>query len=305
MVKMKSGRKRKAGVKISDVLFYLPTYLFFTIFTLLCIFPFYYMFINSISANDLSARGLIVFLPQEIHFNNYIEIFRLRGIGRAAFISVARTVIGTFATVLCTSFVAYLLSKKILWGQKFWYRYFIVTMYLNVGLIPWFLNMQMLGLTNTFLAYVIGVVNPFNLVLTKTYIDSLPSSLEESAEIDGAGALKVFFWLILPLSKPILATIAVFTAVLQWNSFIDNAILITDPSLNTLQFVLWEFFNRAASVALILQGGPGGMVDPAQLMTGTALRMTISMVVVIPILLVYPFFQRYFVKGIMLGAVKG
>ncbi|MCL2377529.1 MAG: carbohydrate ABC transporter permease [Defluviitaleaceae bacterium] len=297
--------RNKRTLTIADVLFYVPSYLFYILFTLLCIFPFYYMFINSISANDLSARGLIIFLPRDIHFTNYLEVFRLRGIGQAALVSVARTVIGTFGAVLCTSFVAYLLSKKILWGQKFWYRYFIVTMYLNVGLIPWFLNMQMLGLTNSFLAYVIGVVNPFNLVLVKTFIDAIPPSLEESAEIDGAGPLKIFFRLILPLSKPILATIAVFTAVLQWNSFIDNLILITDSRLNTLQFVLWEFFNSAASVALILQGGPGGRVDPATIMTGTSLRMTISMVVVLPILLVYPFFQRYFVKGIMLGAVKG
>jgi len=263
------------------------------------------MFINAISANDLSARGLIVFLPQNIHFNNFAEVFRLRGIGQAAMVSVARTVIGTTGAVLCTSFVAYLLTKD-MWGRKFWYRFFIVTMYLNVGLVPWFLNMQMLGLTNNFLAYVIGVVNPFNLVLTKTFIDALPASVEESAEIDGAGPLKIFFRLILPLSKPILATTAVFTAVLQWNSFIDNLILMPNaPNLNTLQFVLWELYTRAASVAQILQGGPGGMADPALLMTGTSLRMTISIVVVFPILLVYPFFQRYFVKGIMLGAVKG
>jgi len=263
------------------------------------------MFINAISANDLSSRGLIVFLPQNIHLNNFVEVFRLRGIGQAAMVSVARTVIGTLGAVLCTSFVAYLLTKDI-WGRKFWYRFFIVTMYLNVGLVPWFLNMQMLGLTNNFLAYVIGVVNPFNLVLTKTYIDSLPASVEESAEIDGANPITIFFRLILPLSKPILATTAVFTAVLQWNSFIDNLILMPNaPNLNTLQFVLWELYTRAASVAQILQGGPGGMADPALLMTGTSLRMTISIVVVFPILLVYPFFQRYFVKGIMLGAVKG
>ena len=301
----KSQRRGFRLPKLSEAAFFVPAYIFFAFFTFICIFPFYYMFINAISANDLSARGLILFRPQGVHFNNFIEIFQLRGIGRAAVVSVLRTVFGTFAAVLCTSFVAYLLSKKSLWGWKFFYRYFIVTMYLNVGLVPWFLNMQMLGLTNNFLAYIIGVVNPFNLVLVKTYIDSLPSSLEESAEIDGAGPVRIFFRLILPLSKPILATIAVFTAVLQWNSFLDNLILMTDSRLNTLQFVLWEFFNRAASVALVLQGGPGGRVDPALIMTGTSLRMTISIVVVLPIILIYPLFQRYFVKGIMLGAVKG
>jgi putative aldouronate transport system permease protein len=285
----------------SDIAFEVPVALFFGLFTLLCIFPFYYMLINSISGNDLVKTGQILFFPREIHFKNYLDIFKLKDIGNATLVTLSRTLIGTFTCVLCTTFVAYILSKKELWLGRLWRRFFVVTLYLNVGLIPWYINMQSLGLTNNFLAYVIGVVNPYNMVLAKTYIESLPQSLSESAEIDGAGPLKVFFRIILPLSKPIIATTAVFTAVLQWNSFTDTLILMQDSKLYTLQFILWRYLQSAPKVPPVM--GPGGTVYIMPSIT--SIKMTISMVVTLPIMFVYPFFQRYFVKGIMLGAIKG
>ncbi|MDR1438806.1 MAG: carbohydrate ABC transporter permease [Clostridiales bacterium] len=292
-------KKRRLGA--ADAAFGIPAYALLAGFTLLCIFPFYYMLINSISGNDLVKTGQILFYPREIHFKNYQDIFRLNDIVDAALVSFARTAIGTASCVLCTSFVAYVLSKKELWLRRVWYRFFVVTLYLNVGIVPWFINMQMLGLTDNFLAYVIGVVNPYNMVLTKAYVESLPPSLEESAEIDGAGPLRVFFRIILPLSKPIIATTAVFTAVLQWNSFTDTLILMHSSKLYTLQFILWRYLQSAPKVPPV--AGPGGAVYIMPSIT--SIKMTISMVVVLPILFVYPFFQRYFVKGIMLGAVKG
>jgi putative aldouronate transport system permease protein len=292
-------QRQKLNVK--DVSFYATSYFIYGLFTLLCIFPFYYIFINSISGNDLSRFGHILFYPRDIHFGNYIEILQLPGLGQAAWISLLRTVIGTASSVLCTSFVAYLLSRNELFFRKALYRFFIITMYLNVGVIAWFINMNMLGLTNNFLAYVIGVVNPFNLVLTKTFIESLPGAVFESAEIDGAGTMTIYLRLILPLTKPILATIAIFTAVLQWNSFIDTFILMTDSRLYTLQYMLYEFLNQNKFPPIM----PGNLWDPSRVLTATSMKMTMSMVVVLPILFVYPLFQRYFVKGIMLGAVKG
>jgi putative aldouronate transport system permease protein len=233
-------------------------------------------------------------------------VFGLRDFAQATFISIARTVSGTLTNVICTALVAYVLSKKILWKRKLWYRFFVITLYFNVGLIPWYLNMQMLHLTDNFLAYIIAVVNPYNLVLVKTYVESLPASLEESAELDGAGTLTVFSRIILPLCKPIIATTAVFTAVLQWNQFQDTLILMNNSKLYTLQFLLWRFLSESSSIARILQGaGTITTIDPKRFMTTTSVKMTAAMVVALPILLVYPFFQRYFVKGIMLGAVKG
>jgi putative aldouronate transport system permease protein len=232
---------------------------------------------------------------------------KMRALPMAVLISVLRTVLGTFLSVLCTSFVAYIITKKKLWLRKFVYRFFIVTMYFNAGLIPWYLNMRFLHLDNNFLVYIIGVIGTFNLILVKTYIESIPESLEESAEIDGAGSLLIFFRLILPLCMPILATIAVFTAVGQWNSFMDTLILIRNPRLFTLQFLLWQYLNEANAIASAMRQGLGNSlgINPATMLTPTAVRMTIAMVVTLPVLFVYPFFQRYFVKGIMIGAVKG
>jgi multiple sugar transport system permease protein/putative aldouronate transport system permease protein len=182
-------------------------------------------------------------------------------------------------------------------------------MYFNAGLIPTYLNMRLLHLDNTYWVYIVGVVNAFNMILVKTYIESIPDSIEESASIDGAGYLVIFFRLILPLSLPILATVAVFSAVGHWNSFMDTLIYVRDSRLYTLQFLLWQYLNEATQLARAMQNAAsqaGGMASsPAVTLTTTAVRMTIAMVVTLPVLFVYPFFQRYFLKGIMLGAIKG
>ena len=181
-------------------------------------------------------------------------------------------------------------------------------MYFNAGLIPWYLNMQMLGLTNSFAAYIIpGIVAPYNIILVKTYIESIPGELEESAFIDGASFMTVFRKIIWPLSKPILATIAIFGAVGHWNSFQDSLILMSDsPQLYTLQHRLYIYLNTSSNLATIMNkpgAGNNAALDFAN--NGLLIKYTVSMVSVIPILLVYPFMQRYFEEGIMLGAVKG
>jgi putative aldouronate transport system permease protein len=297
----------KTKARFLDLLFDGFIYVFFTAFTLMCVFPFYYIFINTISDNDLVSKGLILLLPRGIHLENYIKVMKMRALPLAVLVSISRTVLGTFLSVLCTSFAAYIITKKKLAFRKFVYRFFIVTMYFNAGLIPWYLNMRFLRLDNNYLAYIIGVIGAFNLILVKTYIESIPESLEESAEIDGAGPLLIFFRLILPLCMPILATIAVFTAVGHWNSFMDTLILMRNPRFFTLQFLLWQYLNEANAIASAMRTSidTGLGINPATMLTPTAVRMTIAMVVTLPVLFVYPFFQRYFVKGIMIGAVKG
>lgn len=297
-------QKRTAG----DIVFNITNYSLFILYTLICIFPFYYIFINTISANDLTSKGLILFYPRNIHFGNYFRVLAMRGLPLATLVTLGRTVIGTALSTVCTAFVAYALSKQELWHRKLWYRFFIITMYFNAGLIPWYINMKNLGLTNNFLAYIIGVISPFNLILIKTYIESTPQSLQESAEIDGAGYLSIFFQILFPLCQPILATVAVFTAVGHWNSFMDTVFLMTDSKLFTLQYLLYRYLNEANALATIIRSAAAqgqAIVNPNVELTTTSVKMTISMVVVIPILFVYPFFQRYFVKGIMIGAVKG
>lgn len=169
--------------------------------------------------------------------------------------------------------------------------------------------MSMLGLTNNFLAYIIpGIISPYNIILVKTYIESIPAELEESASIDGAGYFRIFRCIIFPLCKPILATIAIFGAVGHWNSFTDSLILMSGkPELFTLQHRLYTYLNESTNLAAIIQQGGSDIGNLAQQasMNMRPIKFTVAMATVIPILLVYPFMSKYFEKGIMLGAVKG
>ena len=302
------SHKKKYRTRPGDMLFNLINYLIFILFTVACIFPFYYLFINTISDNDLVVKGVINFIPRGLHLDNYKSLLNVSDLSNAFLVSVGRTLLGTAFMVAASAFVGYLVTKQEMWGRKFWYRFLIITMYFNAGLIPWFLNMQMLGLTNTFWAYIIpGIVAPYNIILVKTYIESIPAELEESAQIDGATHMVIFRKIIWPLSKPILATIAIFGAVGHWNSFTDSLILMQSaPTLYTLQHRLYIYLNTASNLSALMESG--GQVSDAVLksaLSAKVIKYTISMVTVIPILVVYPFMQRYFEKGIMLGAVKG
>ena len=293
---------------VGDQSFNVIKYVVYTLFTIICIFPFYYLFINTISDNDLVVKGLINFIPRGIHFGNYAALLNVSDLMSSFIVSVTRTVFGTALMVAASAFIGYLVTQQEMWGRKVWYRFIVITMYFNAGLIPWFLNMQMLGLTNTYWAYIIpGIVAPYNIILVKTYIESIPKELEESAKIDGASHIRIFAQIIWPLSKPILATIAIFGAVGNWNSFTDSLILMSSkPELYTLQHRLYIYLNQASNLSALMQSG-GSVSDSAvkSALSGKVIKYTISMVTVIPILVVYPFMQRYFEKGIMLGAVKG
>jgi putative aldouronate transport system permease protein len=211
-------------------------------------------------------------------------------------------------TVLASALLGFLFTKEQMWGRKIWYRFVVITMYLQAGSIPWYITMMNLHLTNNFLAYILpAIVAPFNIILVKTFVESVPASLQESAEIDGAGYFTVFVRIVMPLIKPILATIAIFAAVGQWSSFGDTLFLMTDSKLFTLQFVLYKYLNEASSLAALVKSSAGAAsnLDVSSMQTATSVRMTVAMVVVIPILFVYPYFQKFFVKGVMIGAVKG
>jgi len=301
--------KRKTKRTWKDVIFNIINYGVFTVFTLSCIFPFYYIFINTISRRDLVSKGQITIFPKGVHFDNYIGILNTPEISDAFLVSVSRTIIGTALMVAATGLIGYLVTKNEMWNRKIWYRFIVITMYFNAGLVPWYMNMSTLGLTNTFAAYIIpGIVAPYNIILVKTYIESIPAELEESAFMDGASFFTVFRKIIWPLSKPILATIAIFGAVGHWNSYTDSLILMTKaPKLHTLQHLLYEVLKGLQNLQdSFNSGNPAAMLNAAEnAMSGTIMNYTISMASVIPILLVYPFMQRYFEKGIMLGAVKG
>ncbi len=305
---MSTLNRNKITYTTGDVVFNILNYLIFGLITLACVFPFYYIFINSISDNRLSGLGDIMFYPKGINFNNYLNVILLNGLGRAAFISAARTTLGTFVTVMASAILGYIFTKQEMWNRKFFYRFVVITMYFNAGLIPWFVLMLNLKLTNNFLVYILpAIVSPFNVILVKTYVESVPASLEESAKLDGAGIWTVLTKVIIPLIKPILATVAIFAAVGQWNSFVDTLFLMTKQDNYTLQFILYKYLSESSSLARLLQTSQGSSManDLSQLQTTTSVRMTVTMIVVLPVLMIYPIFQRYFVQGIMIGAVKG
>lgn len=290
-----------------DKVFHTINYIVFGLIALICFYPFYYLFINTISRNDYVDLGLVLFAPTGVHLENYINIFRLNRIGNAVMISVARTVLGTFCSALCTTILAYLFTKQHMAHRKLLYRFTIITMYFSAGMIPGYMNMKLLGLMNSFWVYIIPrLIQVYNMVLIKTFIESLPASLEESAQIDGANYVQRFVYIVLPLSKPILATVALFAAVSQWNSFMDTLLYVNNSDLYPMQFLLYEYLNQATAIASSISTMTDlSALDAATKVSSTAVRNTMTVVTIIPIICVYPFIQRYYVQGVMIGAVKG
>lgn len=294
--------RRTTGEKIYNVF----NIFMLSMFTLICVSPFYYLIINSFSDNNAAAAGEVMWWFKGFHLQNYKDVLGLDGLATAAWISVARTVIGTVLTVLASAYLGFMFTQQKMWARSFWYRFVVITMYFNAGLIPMFITMKNLHLTNNSWVYILpAVVQPFNIILVKTYIESIPASLQEAAEVDGAGTLTVFYKIVLPMCTPILATVGIFSAVNQWNSFQDTLIYMTDSKLYSLQYLLYTYINQASALANSVKANAANVSALASAATPTSIRMTVSVIVVLPIMFTYPFFQRFFVKGMMLGAVKG
>lgn len=280
----------------------------FIVFAIVCIYPFYYILLVSVSDAAAVSKGHVLLYPIGFTLDNFARVVRLKGILPAFGISAARTVIGTGLTLFFSAMLAYVSTKRELPARKWFYRGTVFTMFVSAGLIPWFVTMKMLGLQNSFLLYVLpGCISPFAVVLIKTYMESVSPALEESALMDGAGPFTVFSRIMVPVSMPVLAAVAVFAAVSQWNSWQDNFYLVNDPHLQTLQLVLLHFLQEAEMLAkaMLLSGANNMELARGSRLDPFAVKTTITIVTVIPIMLIYPFLQKYFVKGIMLGAVKG
>jgi len=274
------------------------------IVAVVCAYPFYFIIINALSSAKEITKGVYLF-PRSFTLLYFQKVFAMPSVLHAALISLARTVAGTALTVFCSALLGYMVTKRTLPFRKAIYRFVIVTMYLSAGLIPWYIVMMSLGLKNNFLLYILpSSVVAFYVVLIKTYIESIPASVEESAEIDGAGTFTVFFRIIVPLCIPILACVTVFCAVNQWNSWVDNFYLVSDPNLTTLQYLLYGLLKSNMAGALT-QATAGLALDQAKKVTPQGLQYAMTVVTALPILVVYPVMQRFFIKGIMLGAVKG
>ncbi len=283
------------------------------IFMLLLMVVTLYPFVNSLAvslndAND-SIKGGIYLLPREFSWDNYEYVFRDSTIFHATLISALRTVIGTVVTVFCSAMVAYTISRPEFVLRKFVTIAFVLTMYFNGGLIPNFLLVRELGLLGSFWVYIIpGIIGVFNLIIIRSFIDGLPEGILESARMDGAGEFTTFLKIVFPLSVPVLATVALFTGVYQWNSWFDVFLYNSSKlELSTLQYELMKILQNSNTSGSTTGSDvfARGLNADANVVTPTSVRATMTIVASLPIMLVYPFLQKYFVKGMTLGGVKG
>jgi multiple sugar transport system permease protein/putative aldouronate transport system permease protein len=288
---------------IPRILFLIFNYMLFAALVLMCVYPVWFILISSFSGAS-GTSGIL--LPRGFSFQNYENVVKIKGVFPALGVSVMRTVVGTIFTVITSMFLGYLFTKQVMPFRKILYRGLVITMYVSGGLIPTFLVIRAYGLLNNFWVYILpGMASAYNIILVKTFVEQLPASVEESAMLDGAGVLTIFVRIILPMSMPIVATIAIFAGVGQWNSWFDNHIYaFQNKNLTTLQYLLYNFLKEAENLVRQMMESSTD-IDISKLLTPKGVRMTITMVTITPVLFIYPFLQRYFVKGIMIGAVKG
>lgn len=290
--------KRTKGELVFDIFLYA----LMGLLAILFIYPF--LNVLALSFNDArdTTLGGIYLWPRKFTLENYKTVFQDNKIFTAYGVTIARTLIGTVTHVLCTATFAYALSKKQLMFRKFYLTLCIITMFFGGGLIPSVINLRNLGFMDSFWVYVIpNLYGIMDMLIIKSFFVTLPPSLEEAARIDGANDLRVFFQIVLPNSKPVIATIALMTAVGQWNSWFDAYIYIRNEKLYPLQMLLQKIVMSAQGAASI---GSSSSAYQAGYVTPYSIQLATLVVAIGPIIFIYPFFQRYFVKGFMLGAIK-
>lgn len=275
--------------------------LFFVFMIVITLYPF--LNVLAISFNDPidTMRNVNFIIPRKFTLSNYVYIFTENDLFSPLLMSVARTLVGTALGVLCTAMLAYVLSRKDFYFNKLFTVLFIITMYVSGGMIPEYLLLtRTLKMSNSFWVYIIpGIIWVYNVILMRSFIDGLPPALQEAARIDGANDFTIWLKVILPLCTPVLATVALFVAVGQWNSFMDTYLYARD--LPTLQYVLYEIMEQAT---IQIDPHAANVDQIANSVSPLSVRMAITIVATVPILIVYPFLQKYFVGGMTLGAVK-
>jgi len=291
-------RRSSAGEKVFDVF----NYIFMFILCLTTIYPFLYLFSNSLASSEF-AQTQITIIPKSITFENYKRVLTNPLISSGYYNTILRTAIGTFLGLVTTFALAYPLSKKYFPNRNFWTGIIVFTMFFGGGMIPTYILVRNLNLMNTIWALILPeLVSAYNFIIVRNYMMSLPESIEESARIDGANDIIILIRIVLPVCKPILATVALWIAVWHWNSWFDSMIYSQKAEKQVVQLIMRR---------IVLEGSQQVMnmstMDESGLrvVTPESLKAATVMVTTIPILLVYPFIQKYFVKGVMLGSLKG
>lgn len=295
----------KSGGKTTDRIFMAFLYALMTLVGIVTLYPFINIMAISLNASEDTVRGGIYLWPRVFTLDNYRTIFQYSNLLTAFGNSVLRTLLGTLAGLFSASLIAYSLSRKDFVARRFVSLALAFTLYFSGGLVPVYMLIRDLNLLNSFWVYILpGLVSAWNVFILRSYIDGLPYVLQESAKLDGANDLQIFAKVILPLCKPVLATIALFLAVGQWNAWFDTFLYNGGrTSLTTLQYELMKILqNTSASSGS--SGAVHGGQELANRVSPESIRMSITIVATVPILVVYPFLQNYFVKGLTLGAVK-
>ena len=303
---MKKNPNKIRTLTPSRIIFNIINYAIFGIFAFVCIYPMYYVAIYTLSVPALAQKNTVVLYPLGLSLFNLRKVLTIDGIWNAVFISVARTVLGTCLTVLVCMFLGYAFSKQHFPARKFLYRMLVITMYVHGGMVPTYLVFRAYGLLNTFWVYIIpAMISAYYVILIKTFVEQIPPSLEESAFIDGAGYITVFLRIIFPMCLPIVATIAIYAAVHQWNSWFDNHVYVFgNKRVTTLQYMLYRYLQEAERLIKEIEQSSTER-EIGDMLTPFGVRMAVTLITVIPVMFVYPFLQRYIIKGIMIGAVKG
>lgn len=281
-------------------------YVFLTLLALSTLYPFLNALAISFNEGMDTSRGGITLWPRVFTLENYGIVFKDERLIKGFVISVLRTVIGTFLSILCTSIFAYGMSKSELIGRKYYMIMCIITLYFSGGLIPSFLLIRNLGLMNSFWVFIIpSLIGVWNMIIFRTFFQGLPAGLEESAQIDGCGNWGTFFRIVIPLSGPVIATLSLFTAVAHWNEWFLAGIYISDVDKYPIQTILRQIL---LSNIVTSQGGLDSAalahMDRVKTITSKSLSMATMIVATLPIITVYPFVQKHFVKGVLVGSLK-
>ncbi|HHX63219.1 MAG TPA: carbohydrate ABC transporter permease [Epulopiscium sp.] len=299
---MKIKNKKRRKISIADTIFSICNVIFMILFVVITLYPIINTLALSLNDGTDALRGGIYLWPRVFSWKNYLTVLQKQNLITGAIVTVSRTVIGTILSLVANAILAFIVSRKRFLFRKQLSLFWVVTMYVNGGLIPTFLLYKGLGLTNSFGVYVIpGMLSAFNMLVIRTYMNGIPDSLEESAQLDGAGYTTIFTRIIAPLCTPVFATVAVFVAVGQWNSWFD-AMLYNRmrDNLTTLQYELMKLLSSVTnqSTSAEVMKHASGSVTP------TSVRAAATILTMLPIICIYPFLQRYFVTGLTLGGVK-
>ena len=282
--------------------------LIYLVLVLLCgsiVICFWHLLNLSLSPSYIATKGGLLLYPKDATLDNYAKVIGNRYIWLGYKNTIIRTVIGTVLQLFFTSMGAYVLSKKFFPHRTFWTLFIVFTMFFSGGLIPNYLLVKELGLLNTYTSMILpGLISAYNMVIIRNYFLSIPEDIEESCLIDGAGLFRIFLQFILPLSKPILATVALWLAVGHWNSWFDVLIYISDDTKFTLQIVLRRII-LTGSKEILDTSAAANAAEMESIVSSEGLKAACIYVTTLPILCAYPFVQKFFVKGIMIGSLKG